>query len=489
MSSEGSISSVVAGLSGGAGIDIRKLAQDLTDVERAPVEDRLNARKDREAAQITAYSVLKYNVDELNSVLDTLDDASDLISFDASSDDTTKVRVSDVTESARAGIHSVSVSSIATQQINISNSYDAVTQNLNGGSGFSINFTDASSVTTTVSVEDGNDTPTAIVSAINAANLGVSASLVATTSAADQYRIVLSGGTGSANAFTVNSTLSDSDLGFHDAGNGNGQLAGGIYSQQLATNAVFTIDGLGLERESNTVTDALEGVTLDLVNAHASGSTQIKIESNHNNFKAKLQNLVSAYNSTKFALSEVSNPDSTDETVGGALTFDFAAVRQARDSIYRAITQDSSTPSGSVTALRDIGIELTRDGDLEFDEVKFDSVMSTSSEDVAMMLSGGTNNQSQYDSNPKGLARDIISALENALTDPRDGLFATRTDASTRAIASYEAELEELDIRMTTLFDRYIMQFTVMETIVSQLNSTRTSLADTWANMGNFNNK
>jgi flagellar capping protein FliD len=47
----------------------------------------------------------------------------------------------------------------------------------------------------------------------------------------------------------------------------------------------------------------------------------------------------------------------------------------------------------------------------------------------------------------------------------------------------------ELEVRMTNLFERYLQQFTVMETLVSQLNSTRNSLSDTWANMGNFNNK
>ena len=185
----------------------------------------------------------------------------------------------------------------------------------------------------------------------------------------------------------------------------------------------------------------------------------------------------------------MANPDSTDESVGGALVSDFAAVRQVRSVLYRAITQDSSTPSGSINALRDIGVELKSDGDLEFDELKFDTVMATSAADVGVMLSAGTDNQSKYDSQPKGLARDIIGNLEESLTDSIDGLFATRTASSLEALSDYEDELLALDVRMTSLFDRYIAQFTVMETIVSQLNATRTSLADTWMNMGNFNKK
>ena len=118
----------------------------------------------------------------------------------------------------------------------------------------------------------------------------------------------------------------------------------------------------------------------------------------------------------------------------------------------------------------------------------FDAVMQSSADDVAIMLSAGTDNQSKFDGQPQGLARDAIAEMET-LTDSIDGLFATRTQSSITALSGYEEKLEELDVRMSELFDRYIAQFTVMEALVSQLNSTRTSLADTWMNMGNFNNK
>ena len=489
MSGENSISSVVASLSGGAGIDIRKLAEDLTNVERAPLEDRLTASRDREATQISAYAVLKYNIEELISKLEGLDDASELRSSTASSSDATKADVSAVTGAAEAGTHTLAVSSLAAQQINISNTFSAGTQSLNGGSGFNITITDSTNAVTTVSIADGNDTPSGIVAALNSSSAKVSASLLTVDAEATQFRIVIKGETGSSNSFEISSTLTDADMGFHDTVNGNSLQVGGVYSQQLAANASFTLDGVSVQRATNTISDALDGVTLELNGTHASGSTQIKIEKSDNELKSKLQDLVASYNATRFALDEVANPDSADETVGGALVTDFAAVRQVRTVLYRAFTQDSSTASGSINALRDIGVELGRDGNLEFNEIKFDATMATKAADVGVMLSAGTDNQSKYDSQPKGLARDIIGNLEDSLTDSIDGLFATRTAASLNAIAKYEEELLELDTRMTNLFDRYIAQFTVMETIVSQLNSTRNSLSDTWMNMGNFNNK
>ena len=490
MSGESSISAVMATLGGGAGIDIRKLAEDLTNAEKAPIESGINRSKQQRSAEISAYSALKYDVENLISKFRSLDDAAEILSSEASSTDESKVKVSAVTGSAKAGTHSITISALATQQINISSSYSASSQSLNGGASFDLSITDSGGNVTTVSISDGNDNPAGIVAAINSANAGVSATLLAVNADSSEYRIVLSGdATGSENSFVVSSSLDDADLGFHDATNGNNQQSGGVYSQQLAVNAAFTMDGVSLERASNSVGDVLDGVTLDLVGVSNAGVTKIDVDKTTDQLKSKLQDVVAAYNSVKLSLREASNPDSDDEIIGGALANDFAAVRQVRTVLYRAITQDSSTVSGSIGALRDIGIEITRSGDLAFNENKFDTVMSTNASDVSTMLSAGTNDQSEYDSSPQGLARDVISDLGESLTDSIDGLFTSRTASSASALADYEDELVELEVRMNTVFERYLEQFTVMETLVSQLNSTRTSLSDTWANMGNFGNK
>ena len=489
MAGESVVSSVMATLGTGSGIDIKKLAEDLTNVERVPAEERLNSRIEEETAQLSAYSVLKFNVEDLISKFSALDDMSEILSSDASSSDISKVKVAPTSGSASEGTHSLSVSSLAAQQINISNSYSSQTVSLNGGSGFTINITDGDGAVTSVAVADGNDTPVGIAAAINASALDITASLLTVDTSSNESRIVLSGSSGSANSFVVSSTLSDSDLGFHDAGNGNTQQSGGVYSQQVATNAVFTLNGVSMERSSNAVTDALPGVTLELMSTHEpDSSSTVSIQRSDAELKGKLKDLVEAYNATRYALSEIANPDSTEEEVGGALTADFAAIRQVRNVIYKAITQDSSTPSGSITALRDIGVELTRYGDLQFNESKFDSVMASSASEVATMLSAGTDNQSKYDGQAQGFARDAVTSIE-VLTDSITGLFATRSTSSQSAITKYEEELQELDVKMTALFDRYIAQFTVMESLVNQLNSTRNSLSDTWMNMGNFNKR
>ena len=94
MSGENAISAVMATLGGGAGVDIRKLSEDLTNAERAPLESSLNRSKEQKSAEISAYSALKYDVENLISKFRSLDDAAELLSSEASSTDESKVKVS-----------------------------------------------------------------------------------------------------------------------------------------------------------------------------------------------------------------------------------------------------------------------------------------------------------------------------------------------------------------------------------------------------------
>ena len=119
-----------------------------------------------------------------------------------------------MTGAAEAGTHTLAVSSLAAQQINISNTFSAGTQSLNGGSGFNITITDSTNAVTTVSIADGNDTPSGIVAALNSSSAKVSASLLTVDAEATQFRIVIKGETGSSNSFEISSTLTDADMGF-----------------------------------------------------------------------------------------------------------------------------------------------------------------------------------------------------------------------------------------------------------------------------------
>ena len=466
-------SSVLLNMGNGSGIDIIKLARDLADVEVMPQQDRVTRAKTDTEAAISAYAVLKYNVELLTEQFNGLNDAQELATPVAVSSNTSAISIGSTQGSAVSGSHQIDVTQLAASQRNRSSEYTSSTETLNSGSAFDITVTSNGS-TQTISVDAGDDTPAGVVAAINASGTGFTATLIDTDTAGTNYRIVLQGPSGEDNAFTVSSTP---DLGFHTAGN---QL-------QSAANALLKVDGMSIERTSNTISDAISGVTLNL-NAVASG-TSLQVTNDTTTLKEKLEELVATYNVVQVVLNELSDPDSTEEEVGGALSNDMAFVRSVRDAIYAAVTTDSSTPSGDVSALRDLGIELTKTGTLSFNEATYDEVVLNNFSDVVTMLSAGTTNQSAYDGADQGLAFDSMEVI-NGLMDSIDGIFAVREDTATEQLETYEDRLLAIELRMEKVYQSYLKQFSVMEDLVNTLNNTRDYVKqqlDSIANIGQDN--
>ena len=295
----------------------------MTDVEKLPAEEKITASQGAAEAKISALAVLKFNVQSLIGQFEKLNDASELATPTATSSDITKVSVTATDGSALSGISDISVTSLAAAQRNKSNQYSSTTQALNGGSAFTVTITPGTGSATTVSIAAGNDTPQGLVSAINAADAGVNATLLTEDSSGSNYRIV-TGATGASNTFVVSSTLS-ADLGFHDSGNGNSSDNSGTLSMQNPADASLNYNGITVTRSTNRISDVITGVTLSLNATHTGGATTVNVVSDRTTLKDSLKSLVATYNDVQFALTELSDPDSEEEEVGGALARDLCS--------------------------------------------------------------------------------------------------------------------------------------------------------------------
>ena len=449
-------SSVLLSMGNGSGIDILKLARDLTNAEQLPQENRIETAQGKTEAAISSYAILKYNVELLKEQFNGLNDAQELATPVATSNNTSAVTVSGTLGSALSGSHEIAVTQLAAAQRNKSSEFSASSQSLNSGSGFDISVA-SNGKTHTISIGAGLDTPSGIAAAINASGTGFTATLVDTDTDGKNYRLVIQGPSGEDNAFTVSSTP---NLGFHASGN---QLT-------TAANARFTVDGIAIERASNTVSDAITGITLNL-NAVASGIS-LQVVSDTSTLKTKLQDLVSVYNDMQVALTELGDPDSDEEEVGGALSNDLSLLRTVRDTVYDAISTASSTPSGGVNSLTDLGIELTRTGTLSFNESTYDTVALNKFSDIVTMLSAGTTNQSAFSSDKQGLAFDAKVKLDT-LMDAYDGIFVIRESSAADKLTDYEDRLSKIEMRMEMVYQSYVRQFSAMETLINTLNGTR----------------
>ena len=457
-------SSIVNTLGAGSGIDVKSLAQSLVDAEKTPKKERIDAKITKSEARITGYGAIKFALSDLKNAFAKLNDASDFSSIKTAN---TQPAAFGVTASSTAdtGQYSIEVLQTALAQRTASSSFAERSTALNGGAAFTLDLSVGGVSKGAINVVTA--TPAGMVSAINGAKLGVTAQLINTSNG---YNVVITGETGAANNFSLTSN------------DGTGTAVSGVSFAtplQTAADASFKVNGLEVTRSSNTVTDVIDGVTLDLY-ANSTGAARLDLNRETTGIKDNIKGLVTAYNDFEAALQILGDRDSKVEEFGGALAGD-NLLQTVRNQVRNLVTSTSTTPGTTIQAARDVGLSIDRNGKLTLDETKLDTALQNNFGEVSTMFSAGTNNKSIYSVAPAGLAGSAVNSIEKMLLST--GLIDTQSKSATTQIAKYKKELTELDSRMDKLLARYTSQFSIMESMVGNSNSTRDGLKNTFTAM------
>lgn len=480
-------------LGAGSGIDIKALAQSLVDAEKQPKVEVINKRITQSEAKISGYSTVSYAVSQLQRALEALKSSSDFNAYTPASTLPNAVSVR-VTGSTAQATHEVSVQQLAASQRSVSGSFSAG-QALNGspGSPFSLQFTIAGTPVPAITVN--TPTPEGVVSAINNANLKVKASLVNSGAGANPWRIVLQGESGAANSFSLTSTATV-DLGFTFSAPGSSTLP-----NRLAQDALATVNGLSITRSTNQISDAIDGVTLDLLASTGASAATLTLARDTTPVKTKIKAVVDSYNDLQAILDSAMDKESKVENLGGTLVGDTTA-RSIRSMVKQIVMPDTNAANTSdpYTNLRQLGLFIDSDNQMKFfsikqtasvgesllnvgDESVLDKALAERFEDVASFFSGGTGGI--------GKAKEMADRLAGtgAYTDssvapssPIRLLSVQQRNAGARISADKE-RLTALEDRMSGLLSKYIEQFSVMESIVGQSKSTRTGIENSFKGM------
>lgn len=454
---------LVKALGAGSGVDTKALAKGLVDAEGEPRKEAINAKLTRSETRISGYAALKYALSQLGGAFEKLNDQSDFGTPTVSVNQSAALSVT-ATGSAQIATHSVEVTRLASAQRSASGGFSGASDAFNGGSGLSLSLSVHGGAPQTISVT--TDTPNGVASAINAAGLGLSAQVVRTDSSATPYRIVVTGQTGGSQDFTLTSSA-----------------AGLAFGSTLASaaDAQLTVNGLSVTRSSNSVNDVIDGVTLQL-QALTSGPARVDLSRDTQSAKANITGLVSAYNDFNETLKILGDSGSDVEGLGGSLAGD-SLLRTIRNQVRNLLVGNSSTPSGEVSALRDVGISFDRNGKMTLDASKLDTALASKFSDVAQMFSAGTSNKSLFSPSPAGVAGDVVVAIDKL--QRATGLIASQTESATRDVTKYKAQLTALQERMDKLLENYTKQFAAMESVVGNSNSLKTSLSSSFEAMMN----
>ena len=451
----------VQALGAGAGFDTKKIVEALVNAEKAPTEARIKSKIAESEAKISG---LGQAVSILNVVKDAalrLNDAKDFKTFAVSNSQTSAFSASSTT-SARAGSNNITVSQIAQEQRSVSNGFASETDAFNAGSvTLSISVGATSPTTTEITVTDASLQGT--VTAINAANLGVTAEIVDTGVSGDRYRIQLIGETGAEKAFSL--TSDDDSISFS--------------SVQSASDAQLNVNGIDFTRSTNVIDDVLTGVSLTL-NTVTDGTANLNISQDNAEARANIVDFVAIYNEAQRQMKELVN-SSADGALAGDSIF-----RSLTTSLRSIVLGSSSSGSGDISNLSDMGISVARTGELVVDDAKLDNALANNYSDVIQMFSANTDDQAASSSDAAGLAGDITKLITNA-TDS-DSYLVTQQATLATGNSEREEQLEALAERMERVEERYNRQFLAMQQIIDQMNSTKESMENSFANLP-FSNK
>ncbi|WP_224688301.1 flagellar filament capping protein FliD [Escherichia fergusonii] len=450
----------------GSNLPLDTLLTNLTTAEKKRLTP-ITQQQSSNTARLTAFGTLKSSLEKFQTANTALNDAALFKSTTAVSS-STDLTVS-TTAGAAAGIYKISVSQLAQAQSIRTTTPVTDSKAIQGNS---------NSERTLVIKQDGKDKPLEIKltseqtsleglrDAINNADGGVSASIVKVKD--NDYQLVLtSSETGLENQMSV-SVQGDDKLNQFISFN-NPDVTGNNVEQIVeAQDAKLSVNGINIERSSNTITDAPQGITLNLTKVV--DDVTITVNKSDEKSTSAIKAWVEAYNSLVDTIGSLTKYTAVDpgaekqDTSNGALLGD-STVRTIQTGIRGKFS--ASANSGNFQTLSQIGI--TQDGTtgkLKIDDDKLKKALSEHSVDVQQLLVG--------DGKETGITTKIAGLVKGYLAD--DGIIDSAQDSINSTLKKLTKQYLSVSASIDDTIARYQAQFTQLDTMMSKLNNTSTYL-------------
>ncbi|BDW11748.1 flagellar hook-associated protein 2 [Polynucleobacter sp. SHI8] len=384
----------------GSGLDTAGIVSKLMAVEATPL-NQLTKSQDSYQTKITAYGQVQSSLSQFQSSVLSLSNINTLKTVNATSSDTSILSAT-TSVGAVAGNYAITVNQLAQSQQLVSNGQSSSTAAIGSGSstvtfdfgtisGTKTNskydtgttFTSNGIASKSITIDSSNNTLSGIRDAINAAGMGVTASII-NDGSTSPYRLLLTNNqTGVANSMriSVSGNASVSSLLSEDPANPTGQ---NFQETTAAQNANLTISGVAVTKASNVITDAISGVTMTLNKTNVGSTVNLNLTNNSSGLGTSITNLVSSYNSLNTSLKSLTSYDLT--TRKGADLYGETTITAIQRQIKNVVLSALPAGSNSYTVLNNIGITFQKDGSLAVDNMKLNNAISSNYSAVANLF-------------------------------------------------------------------------------------------------------
>lgn len=257
---------------------------------------------------------------------------------------------------------------------------------------------------------------------------------------------------------TIGGDLKDS-LGFANSQTTRGQ------------SSKFTLDGIEMERNSNTPTDVVDGVTLNFKKADASKTITLGLTNDTDKELSAVKDFVNQYNSVMSFLSEkmdVGDPSKSDNTTG-ALAGDSTLI-SLQSKLQSTVLGGKSVNGVSASTL---GLSVDRNGTLSLDETKFKAQLAKDPNSVKDFFFKDTSNKYSTEKTGTGYTADFKAILDRytSTKSGSEGVISLRKSSYQSEITDYNKQIERITEQIATKRARYVTMFTNLDTAIGNLQS------------------
>ncbi len=473
----------------GSGLDVSGIVANLMAAERQPLT-AINVKVASDQAKLSGFGILKSALSQFQSALKGLADGAKFQGLSATLADSAVASVS-ASSSATPGSYALEVSSLAKAQKLIAAGQTSASAAISDGSGatttlsfdfgtiampvggsFSTatgqytgaSFTSNGADSKSVVIDASNNSLLGIRDAINKANIGVSATLV-NDGSATPYRLVLTHNTtGVSNSMKI-SVLGDASISAllsQDPASNTGQALSETASAQ---NANFKIDGIAVTKTSNTITDAIQGVTLNLSKTNVGTPSSITVARDTAAVTKEVNSFVTAYNSIHKTLADASAFNTT--TRKGAVLYGDSSVAMIQNQLRRVLSTPVAGEASAFTLLSQVGVSFQSGGTLAVDNTKLQTAISNNFSDMAGLFAA------------VGKASD---SLVNSLLGT-GGVIASRTDGLNASLKRLDQNKQTFSARLVNTEARYRAEFAALDKMISSMSTTSSFLTQQLDNL------
>lgn len=433
------------------GMDTDTIVTELMKIERAPI-NRLEKDKAYFTNRQTAFSDLESKLGDFLTKAEAIDTATELRtpSLTSGSDQYFKATGN---STAAIGSYQIEVLALAQLQKDVSQGYTDKTSSTFGTGSLSLTV---SGTPTSITIDATNNSLEGIAQAINDAAAGVTATII-NDGTTTPYRLVLSGD-------TVSDTFTLDASGLTGGTDANPTMT----NTQPAQQAHIQVDNIDIYGDTNSIKDAIPGVTLELLRADSTIATTLGVSTDESKTKSLIQEFVDGYNDVINYIASQSDADWGSDS----------AFRMVKRKMQDLLTANQSGGSGSFTTFSELGFETQRDGTISISSTIMDKALNDDFNGVVSLLAGETG--------VDGLLKGFKDYLDVA-TDFTDGIAASRKGGTDSNIRRIDSRISMMEARMVAREKTLRSQFSAMEQLVSSMNSQSAFLAQQMSNLSNMN--